>query len=197
MQVIGIRCGPIRTMRSLAAHRRRGRKGAEQSRERLLTLSGQSPARRPSFWRRFAGLSSHALKPRALSLREHPSAGASGRGSPSLITLKYCDLPLSGRGPPHCTLMSGCTCRHFLPSAWTLIYKRKPAALLVCEWLKRAQAVSDSLSFINAAMHCAGSRCCPMVRLGGVSFGDVARPGVYDQPPGQAAAAATARARPS
>ena len=64
-------------------------------------------------------------------------------------------------------MMSGCTIGHFFFQYGHLIYRRKPAALLVCERLKRAQAVSVSLSFINAsirsAMRCAGSRSCPMV----------------------------------
>ena len=40
------------------------------------------------------------LPPRPLSQREHPHAGTDGRVSPSLISLKYCYVPLSGRGPP-------------------------------------------------------------------------------------------------
>ena len=40
------------------------------------------------------------LPPCPLSQREHPHAGTDGRVSPSLISLKYCYVPLSGRGPP-------------------------------------------------------------------------------------------------
>ena len=88
MKVIGIRCWPNSRCALPGGRSEGAAKAAVRSNERPLTLSCQSAARRPM------------LPPRPLSQREHPHAGTDGRVSPSLISLKYCYVPLSGRGPP-------------------------------------------------------------------------------------------------
>ena len=70
--------------------------------------------------------------------REHPPAGANGRVSPSSCYAQVLLRPALRPRPAHCTLMSGCTRTHCLPSARdTHIYRPTPAAPRVCERLKR------------------------------------------------------------
>ena len=134
---------------------RRGRKAAVGSCERPLTFSGQSPARRPTH------------SPIPLSPREHPPAGANGRVSPSLITLKYCYVPLSGRGLPIAHDDRLHTQALFAFSMDTIIIDRTQPPHRYASGRSVAQAVSAPLSFINSsirsAMRCAGSRSCPTV----------------------------------
>ena len=105
MKAIGIRCWPDRTMRSLAALRK-GRKGAVRACERPLTLSGQSgPARRPTHI-------TAPLVPAGTSTCRRKRPGSTFCGYAQVFL-----RPALRPRPAHCTLMSGCTRWHCLPSA--------------------------------------------------------------------------------
>ena len=128
MKVIGIRCWPTSRCTLPGCPPEGGRNGAEQSRDRPLTLQ-----------RPIASEASNGNSPRPLSQREHPHAGTDGRVSPSLISLKYCYVPLSGRGPPiaHDVRLETRALFAFTIDTYIYIYRRNRAAPQVCQRLKR------------------------------------------------------------
>ena len=129
MKAIGIRCWPD-------SHQALPGCPSEGAERRGTSPRAPSHSQRPIA---SEARPTHEASPPPLVPRGNIHLPAQTAGFPlHLVTPKYCYVPLSGRGPAHCTRCQAAHARTVCLQRWThYMYRPTPAAPRVCERLKR------------------------------------------------------------